>query len=309
MHIGFDIGGTKLAAIGLDDDGQERARLRRPVPKSFEGVVDTVAEMVDRSWRGRRERAATCRGREPARRHHAGRRDRHDRQPALARRAAAAARPWRRGSACPVALANDANCFALSEATDGAAAGAEVVFGVILGTGVGGGLIVRGEVVVGANATAGEWGHNPWPTPDGAGVPCACGRFAQGCVETWLNGAALVRDYAALGGGEATAEEIGARAAAGDAQAADTVARYAERLAQALAGVINVVDPDVIVLGGGLSEIAALYRLVPAAWGNARERRPAHHSARPRALRARERPAWCCPRLTPRGVSAAAGSS
>ena len=97
---------------------------------------------------------------------------------------------------CPVALANDANCFALSEATDGAGAGAEVVFGVILGTGVGGGLVVRGEPLVGANANAGEWGHNPWPTPEGAGVPCACGRFAQGCVETWLNGAALARDYA-----------------------------------------------------------------------------------------------------------------
>ena len=112
---------------------------------------------------------------------------------------------------CAVSLANDANCFALSEATDGAAAGAEVVFGVILGTGVGGGLVVRGEALVGANATAGEWGHNPWPTPEGAGVPCACGRFAQGCVETWLNGAALTRDYAALGGGQATAAEIGAR--------------------------------------------------------------------------------------------------
>ena len=168
---------------------------------------------------------------------------------------------------CPVALANDANCFALSEATDGAGAGAEVVFGVILGTGVGGGLVVRGEALVGANATAGEWGHNPWPTPEGAGVPCACGRFAQGCVETWLNGAALARDYAALGGGQATAEETAARAAAGDTQAADAVARYAERLAQALAGVVNMLDPDVIVLGGGLSEIEALYRLVPTAWG------------------------------------------
>ncbi len=168
---------------------------------------------------------------------------------------------------CPVSLANDANCFALSEATDGAAAGAEVVFGVILGTGVGGGLVVRGEALVGANATAGEWGHNPWPTPEGAGVPCACGRFAQGCVETWLNGAALTRDYAALGGGKATAAEIGARAASGEAMAADAVTRYAGRLAQALAGVINLLDPDVIVLGGGLSEIAALYRLVPAAWG------------------------------------------
>ena len=208
---------------------------------------------------------------------------------------------------CPVALANDANCFALSEATDGAAAGAEVVFGVILGTGVGGALVVRGEVVVGANATAGEWGHNPWPTPEGAGVPCACGRFAQGCIETWLNGAALVRDYAALGGGEATAETIAARADVGDAQAVEAVAGYAERLAQALAAIINLLDPDVIVLGGGLSEIAALYRLVPAAWGaHASVTRPATRLARARfgpesGLRG-------AARLTPRAISEVAES-
>ena len=267
MHIGFDIGGTKLAAIGLDDDGQERARYRRPVPRSFDGVVDAVADMV--------VELATAGVHAPG----VG-----VSLPGIITRDGEISMivnlPWLEGQplrrtlearlGCPVALANDANCFALSEATDGAAAGAEVVFGVILGTGVGGGLVVRGEALVGANATAGEWGHNPWPTPEGAGVPCACGRFAQGCVETWLNGAALTRDYAALGGGQATAAEIGARAAAGEAMAADAVTRYAERLAQALAGVINLLDPDVIVLGGGLSEIAALYRLVPAAWGGTR---------------------------------------
>ncbi|MDE0201366.1 MAG: ROK family protein [Rhodospirillaceae bacterium] len=305
MHIGFDIGGTKLAAIGLDDGGQERARLRRPVPRSFDGVVDAVAELV--------EELASAGMRAPS----VG-----VSLPGVITRDGEISMivnlPWLEGQplrqalearlGCPVALANDANCFALSEATDGAAAGAEVVFGVILGTGVGGGLVVRGEALVGANATAGEWGHNPWPTPEGAGVPCACGRFSQGCVETWLNGAALARDYVALGGGEATAEEIGTRAAAGEAQAADAVARYAERLAQALAGVINLLDPDVIVLGGGLSEIEALYRLVPAAWG-------AHASvARPatRLVRARFGPesglrgaAW----LTPGDVSAVAESS
>ena len=264
MHIGFDIGGTKLAAIGLDDDGQERARYRRPVSRSFDGVVDAVADMV--------AELATAGVHAPS----VG-----VSLPGIITRDGEISMivnlPWLEGQplrralearlGCPVSLANDANCFALSEATDGAAAGAEVVFGVILGTGVGGGLVVRGEALVGANATAGEWGHNPWPTPEGAGVPCACGRFAQGCVETWLNGAALTRDYAALGGGKATAAEIGARAAAGEARAADAVTRYAERLSQALASVINLLDPDVIVLGGGLSEIAALYRLVPAAWG------------------------------------------
>ena len=280
MFIGIDMGGTKLAAIGLDDDGRERARLRQPVPTSFEGVIDAVAGVVDR--------LATAGVRAPS----VG-----VSLPGIITREGEISMivnlPWLEGKplrqalesrlGCPVALANDANCFALSEATDGAGAGAEVVFGVILGTGVGGALVVRGEALVGANATAGEWGHNPWPTPGDGGVPCACGRFAQGCVETWLNGAALARDYTALGGGQATAEAIGARAAAGEAQAVDAIARYAERLAQALAGVINLLDPDAIVLGGGLSEIAALYRLVPDIWGShASVARPATRLVRAR---------------------------
>ena len=305
MHIGIDIGGTKLAAIGLDADGAERARLRRPVPTSFEGVVDAVVEMVEQLVQaGVRAPAVGVS------------------LPGVITRDGDISMivnlPWLEGRPlrqtletrlkCPVALANDANCFALSEATDGAAAGAEVVFGVILGTGVGGALVVRGEIVVGANATAGEWGHNPWPTPGDGGVPCTCGRFAQGCVETWLNGAALARDYAGLGGGQATAEVIAARTEASDSQAADAVAGYAERLAQALAGVINLLDPDVIVLGGGLSEIAALYRLVPAAWG-------AHASvAEPatRLVRARFGPESGlrgAARLTPRNISATAEPS
>ena len=280
MHIGIDIGGTKLAAIALDGDGRERARLRQPVPTSFDGVIDAVAEIVDRLATGG-VRAPSVGVSLPGIITRDGEISMIVNLPWLEGQPLRQALEARLG--CPVALANDANCFALSEATDGAAAGAEVVFGVILGTGVGGALVVRGEVVVGANATAGEWGHNPWPTPGGAGVPCACGRFAQGCVETWLNGAALARHYAALDGGEATAEIIGARADAGDAPAVDAVAGYAERLAQALAAVINLVDPDVIVLGGGLSEIAALYRLVPAAWGaHASVARPATRLVRAR---------------------------
>ena len=305
MHIGIDIGGTKLAAIALDADGWERARLRQPTPTSFDGVIDAVADVVERLEAGGMRAPGVGIS-----------------LPGIITRAQEINMivnlPWLEGTplrqalearlACPVTLANDANCFALSEATDGAGEGAEVVFGVILGTGVGGALVVRGEIVVGANATAGEWGHNPWPTPGAGGVPCTCGRFAQGCVETWLNGAALARDYAALGGGEATAEKIAARADAGDARAADAIARYAERLAQALAGVINVLDPDAIVLGGGLSEIAALYRLVPAAWG-------AHASvARPatRLVRARFGPESGlrgAARLVNRDINAAGGSS
>ena len=305
MHIGIDIGGTKLAAIALDDDGRECARLRLPVPTSFEGVIDAVAGIVDR-LAAEGVRAPAVGVSLPGIITRDGEISMIVNLPWLEGRPLRQALEARLG--CPVALANDANCFALSEATDGAGRGAEVVFGVILGTGVGGGLVVRGEIVVGANATAGEWGHNPWPTPGDGGVPCACGRYAQGCVETWLNGAALARDYAALGGGQATAEEIAARAEAGDAPAADAVGGYAERLAQALTAVINVLDPDAIVLGGGLSQIAALYRLVPAAWGtHASVARPAT-----RLVQARFGPESGlrgAARLTPGVVSEAAGSS
>ena len=280
MHIGIDIGGTKLAAIGIDEDGAERTRLRQPVPASFDALVDAVAGMVAQ-LRTAGVRAPSVGVSLPGVITRDGDISMIVNLPWLEGQPLRQALEARLG--CPVALANDANCFTLSEATDGAAAGAEVVFGVILGTGVGGGLVVGGKVLVGVNANAGEWGHNPWPTPGACGMPCACGRFPQGCVETWLNGAALARDYAALGGGEATAEAIGARAAVAEGRAVDAVARYAERLAAALAGVINLLDPDVIVLGGGLSEIEALYRLVPAAWGaHASVGRPATRLVRAR---------------------------
>ncbi|HUR59117.1 MAG TPA: ROK family protein, partial [Opitutaceae bacterium] len=165
-------------------------------------------------------------------------------------------------------LANDANCFALSEATDGAAAGAEIVFGVILGTGVGGGIAAHGRVLGGANAIAGEWGHNPLPAPaddERPGPTCYCGR--NGCIETWLSGPGIARDHAARYGSTLAATEIAERAATGDPAARGTLDRYCARLARSLAGVINILDPDVIVLGGGLSNIDALYTAVPAAWG------------------------------------------
>ena len=304
MHIGIDIGGTKLAAIGLDDDGAERARLRQPVPENFDGLVDTIAGTVER-LAAAGVRAPSVGVSIPGIITRSGEIGMIVNLPWLEGRPLRQALEARLG--CPVALANDANCFALSEATDGAAAGAEVVFGAILGTGVGGGLVIGGALLVGVNASAGEWGHNPWPTPGDGGLPCACGRYPQGCVETWLNGAALARDYAALGGGRATAEAIGARAAAGEAGATEAVARYAGRLAAALAGVINLLDPDVIVLGGGLSEIAALYQLVPAAWGaHAGVARPATGLVRARfgpesGLRG-------AARLRVGAVSAAAGS-
>lgn len=167
----------------------------------------------------------------------------------------------------PVRFANDANCFALSEAIDGAAAAAASVFGVIIGTGAGGGLVVNGEVVVGVNGIAGEWGHNPmpWPEPDEwPGAPCYCGK--TGCIETFLSGPGLSRDFRLATGESLTAAEIAARASGGDGVATACLERYTARFARALASVINIFDPEVIVLGGGVSNIEQLYSSVPAAW-------------------------------------------
>lgn len=165
---------------------------------------------------------------------------------------------------CPVRLANDANCFALSEASDGAAAGARVVFGVILGTGVGGGIVVEGKVLAGANAIAGEWGHVPLPGEHHRQL-CYCGR--KGCIETYLSGPALAREHRMNGGAELSVEQIALHAANGDADCEATLQRYEARLAKALATVINILDPDVIVLGGGLSNLDRLYANVPRLWG------------------------------------------
>ena len=167
----------------------------------------------------------------------------------------------------PVRVANDANCFALSEATDGAAAGAAVVFAAIVGTGTGAGIVVEGRVLVGPNAVAGEWGHNPLPWAEAderPGPACYCGQ--SGCVEMFLSGPGLSADLARRGGGTAAPEEIAARARQGDVLAEAALARYEERMARALAAVINVLDPDVIVLGGGMSNLDRLYERVPAQW-------------------------------------------
>ena len=166
-----------------------------------------------------------------------------------------------------IRIANDANCFALSEAVDGAARNARVAFGVILGTGVGGGIVAHGRVLGGANAIAGEWGHNPLPWPEAdelPGPPCYCGR--TGCVETFLSGVGLTADHASVAGEKLAPQDIVARAAAGDANAEATLARYEHRLARALASVVNMLDPDVIVLGGGVSNIERLYASVPRLW-------------------------------------------
>ena len=167
----------------------------------------------------------------------------------------------------PVRIANDANCLALSEATDGAAAGAAVAFAVILGTGVGGGVVVNGRLLNGANGLAGEWGHNPLPWADAGerdGRPCYCGQ--HGCIETWLSGPALAHDHAAHTGQALDAAQIGTRAARGDADCEATLKRYESRLARGLAHVINLLDPEVIVLGGGVSGLERLLANVPRRW-------------------------------------------
>jgi fructokinase len=264
IRIGFDIGGSKLAAIALDDQGTERGRDRCPVPRDYRGTLDAVVGMTE----------ALAQAHGPAR--SAG-----IALPGMIGAAGELVRvvnlPWLEGQPLradlqqalgrPVAIANDANCFALSEATDGAAAGAAVVFGVILGTGVGGGIVVDGKVIAGANAIAGEWGHNPLPDAGhdaGPSQVCGCGRV--GCIETWLNGAALTRDYLASSGRDVSAAEVARLAAAGEPNAEAAIARFERRLALALAGIVNILDPDVIVLGGGLASIASLYARVPALW-------------------------------------------
>ncbi|MBL8485950.1 MAG: ROK family protein [Rhodocyclaceae bacterium] len=263
MRLGVDLGGTKTEIVALADDGTGLWRHRVPTPRDdYPGTVATVAALVAEAERelGRRgsvgigipgaESLVTGLVKNANSTWLIGRPLRADLEAALGR---------------PVRLANDANCFALSEAVDGAAAGASCVFGVILGTGVGGGIVVRGEVLVGANAIAGEWGHNRLAGEPPEDEPeCYCGR--RGCVETWLSGPAMARDHLAGTGNALAPPEIAHRAAAGDQACAATLERYALRLARGLAQVVNILDPDVIVLGGGMSNMDFLYARVPELW-------------------------------------------
>lgn len=234
MRIGIDLGGTKIEAIALEAEGREVFRQRIATPRGdYEATVAAIAALVEKAGKG-----SVGVGIPGAM---AG---------AVVKNANSnwlIGRPFKadleRATGREVRIENDANCFALSEAVDGAGKGAEIVFGVILGTGVGGGIVFRKQVLVGVNAIAGEWGHNPLPLPTAADLPlpdCYCGR--KGCIETYLCGSAFERDGRNL-------------------------ERYHERLARALAGVINILDPEVIVLGGGLSNLPSLYSEVPRLWG------------------------------------------
>ncbi|MEX2271351.1 MAG: ROK family protein [Vicinamibacterales bacterium] len=266
IRLGIDLGGTKIEIVALDPAGRDLLRMRTDTPRGdYLATLNTIATLVQQADDFLGTRAATVGIGIPGIESPAtgliknanstwliGRPLRPDLERTLAR---------------PVRLANDANCFAMSEAADGAGAGASIVFGVILGTGVGGGIVVDGRPVTGINAIAGEWGHNPLPWPEDderPGPACYCGR--SGCIEQFLSGPGLAADFVRESGGNMTAREIAEAAAAGEKVTGQALTRYEHRLGRALASIINVLDPDVIVLGGGLSNIDRLYENVPALW-------------------------------------------
>lgn len=266
MRIGIDLGGTKIELLALDAAGVPCFRQRIATPQGdYMGTVMAIAGLVEAAENALGQRGSVGIGIPGAESPASG----------LIKNANSTCligKPLRRDLQAllqrPVRLANDANCFALSEAVDGAGKDAHVVFGVILGTGVGGGIVIGGQVLTGACAIAGEWGHNPLPAPTADDLPlppCYCGR--QGCIETYLSGPALSRDYTHASGQTLAPTEIAQAADAGDPLAAAVFQSYEARLGRALASVINLLDPDVIVLGGGLSRIERLYRTLPAACG------------------------------------------
>lgn len=262
MQIGVDLGGTKTEIAALSTDGGLLVRERVATQRhDYAATISTITGLVQQVERRIGRRGSVGVGIPGALSTTTG----------LIKNASST---WLNGKPLDrdlstalgrtVRVMNDANCLALSEAADGAAAGCDVVFAAILGTGVGGGVVVGGRPLVGRNAIAGEWGHNPlpWPAPtERPGPACYCGK--HGCIETFLSGPNLARDYRAAGGPELAAKEVVARAGAGDTLALEALARYEDRLARALAHVINVLDPDAVVLGGGISNIARLYENLP----------------------------------------------
>lgn len=263
IRIGIDLGGTKIEAVALDRAGQERFRKRVPTPQNdYHGTVRAIAALIQIA---RAELSSLTNGTYPS----VGVGIPGTISPATGLVKGA-------NSVClighaldsdiaaaigqDVRLANDADCFALSEASDGAGADGQIVFGAILGTGTGSGLVINKQIVRGPNAITGEWGHNPLPWPrddERPGRECYCGQ--RGCIETFLSGPGLSADYLAATGQTRAAAEITALAERGDAHCVAALDRYVDRLARALATIINVIDPSVIVLGGGLSNIQRLY--------------------------------------------------
>jgi fructokinase len=266
MRLGIDLGGTKIAGVVLADDGKTVWEARVATPRgNYDETLEAIAGLVDEGERASGARCTVGIG-----------------MPGTISPATGVVKnansTWLNGRALQVDLArrlgrdvrlsNDANCLAVSEAADGAGAGARVVFGVILGTGVGGGVAVDGRAVIGPNAVAGEWGHNPlpWPTDsERPGGACYCG--LHGCIETFLSGPAVAAAYRDRTGREQSATSIAGLAQQGDLEAVAVIDQWVGRRARARATAINLLDPDVIVVGGGLSRIAQLYERVPRKWG------------------------------------------
>jgi fructokinase len=262
LRIGIDLGGTKIELVALDDAGSVIWRERVPTPKDdYEGTIRAMRDLVARAEAQLQDRGSVgvaIPGTISAR-------------TGLVKNANSTkliGHPLDKDLAAaigrPVRVANDANCFALSEATDGAGRGAHTVFGIIAGTGVGGGIVIGGHVLVGTNGIAGEWGHNPLPRPSLAEVPgpaCYCGQ--AGCIEAWLSGPALARQFLAQTGRTLMATDVAEAAENGDVAAKAVMEAFYDRFARAIASIVNVIDPDVVVIGGGLSKIDGLYRELP----------------------------------------------
>ncbi|MFV2003935.1 MAG: ROK family protein [Gammaproteobacteria bacterium] len=267
MRIGIDLGGTKIEGIALSETGEELFRHRIPTPQGdYDAILQVITDLLQQIESGvgdkgsigictpgalspttglLRNSNSVCMNGKPVL---------TDLQEMLHRE---------------IRIANDANCFSLSEATDGAAKDAAVSFGVIIGTGTGAGIVIDKKILVGPNAIAGEWGHNPLPWPEDSELPgpeCYCGKL--GCIETWLSGPGMVRDHELHNNEFIDAETLDNRARFGDEEADETLQRYEDRMARSLAHVINILDPDVIVLGGGMGNIKRLYKNVPAIWGD-----------------------------------------
>ena len=265
IRLGIDLGGTKIEAVLLDANDSVLTRDRAATPQDdYAGTLQAVADLVDRMERATGVMAAAAGIGTPGSLSPVSGMMRNANSICLN------GQPLDTGLSDalqrPIRLANDANCFALAEATQGAGRGASTVFGVIVGTGVGGGIVVDGKILPGRNLIGGEWGHNPLPSPKADETPgpkCYCGRY--GCIEAWCSGPALAADHAAEAGMQIPPKEIVMLAAAGDMGAQDSLDRHQDRLARALAGVVNIVDPDVIVLGGGLSNMAHLAANLPGA--------------------------------------------
>lgn len=265
IRLGIDLGGTKTEIIALDSQGNALLRERVPSPAGYRERIEAVAGLVDMARMRLASRDFSIGIATPGAVSSQSGRMKNCNSVCLN------GRPLREDLECrlgqSVRLSNDANCFALSEAVDGAAAGAASIFGVILGTGVGGGIVINGHVLEGANAIAGEWGHNPLPWPgddERPGPTCYCGR--QGCIETFLSGPGMAADHRQHTGVLLTAAQIGKAAQSGDASCGKTVVCYLHRLARALAHVVNILDPEVIVLGGGVSNLRCIYDRVPDIW-------------------------------------------